>query len=120
MRLSSQRGGLGENIRVQMGCGGPRPGGVHITGTPKPLGALRKMYLTAEDAFMAYRYPNCWYICSIVRAPYLHIENDLKNLKRVLEMKNQQIGWQEKMIMELETNVSCHFPSRGGITEVIK
>ncbi|XP_075598188.1 microtubule-associated tumor suppressor candidate 2 [Balearica regulorum gibbericeps] len=38
----------------------------------------------------------------IVRAPYLHLEKDLKSLKHVLEMKNHQIHQQEKMIMELE------------------
>ncbi|RLW08377.1 hypothetical protein DV515_00003153 [Chloebia gouldiae] len=38
----------------------------------------------------------------IVRAPYLHLEKDLKSLKHVLEMKNLQIHQQEKMIMELE------------------
>ncbi|XP_040440333.1 microtubule-associated tumor suppressor candidate 2 [Falco naumanni] len=40
----------------------------------------------------------------IVRAPYLHLENDLRSLKHVLEMKNQQIHQQEKTIMELEKN----------------
>ncbi|KAM6212442.1 microtubule-associated tumor suppressor candidate 2 [Sarcoramphus papa] len=38
----------------------------------------------------------------IVRAPYLHLEKDLKSLKHVLEMKNHQIHQQEKIIMELE------------------
>ncbi|KAM9566117.1 microtubule-associated tumor suppressor candidate 2 isoform 1-T5 [Guaruba guarouba] len=38
----------------------------------------------------------------IVRAPYLHLEKDLKSLKHVLEMKNHQIHQQEKMIMDLE------------------
>uniref|UniRef100_A0A8C3UPT3 Microtubule associated scaffold protein 2 n=1 Tax=Catharus ustulatus TaxID=91951 RepID=A0A8C3UPT3_CATUS len=41
----------------------------------------------------------------IVRAPYLHLEKDLKSLKHVLEMKNLQIHQQEKMIMELEKQV---------------
>ncbi|MFT7818502.1 microtubule-associated tumor suppressor candidate 2 homolog isoform X5 [Arapaima gigas] len=35
-------------------------------------------------------------------APYQHIEKDLKSLKEVLEMKNQQIHEQEKKISELE------------------
>ncbi|XP_049679244.1 microtubule-associated tumor suppressor candidate 2 isoform X2 [Accipiter gentilis] len=38
----------------------------------------------------------------IERAPYLHLEKDLKSLKHVLEMKNHQIHEQEKMIMKLE------------------
>lgn len=55
-----------------------------------------------------------------MQAPYLHLEKDLKSLKHVLEMKNLQIHQQEKMIMELEKQVSCHFSYRGDITEVIK
>lgn len=35
-------------------------------------------------------------------------------------MKNLQIHQQEKMIMELEKQVSCPFSYRGHITEVIK
>lgn len=35
-------------------------------------------------------------------------------------MKNHQIHQQEKMIMELEKQVSCHFFSREDITEVMK
>ncbi|XP_028840729.1 microtubule-associated tumor suppressor candidate 2 isoform X2 [Denticeps clupeoides] len=35
-------------------------------------------------------------------APYQHIEEDLKSLKEVLQMKNQQIHDQEKKISELE------------------
>ncbi|XP_030648989.1 microtubule-associated tumor suppressor candidate 2 homolog [Chanos chanos] len=35
-------------------------------------------------------------------APYQHIEEDLKSLKEVLDMKNQQIHDQEKKISELE------------------
>uniref|UniRef100_A0A3P9DBY5 Microtubule associated scaffold protein 2 n=1 Tax=Maylandia zebra TaxID=106582 RepID=A0A3P9DBY5_9CICH len=35
-------------------------------------------------------------------APYKHIEEDLKSLKEVLEMKNQQIHQQELKISELE------------------
>uniref|UniRef100_A0A3B3ZCG9 Uncharacterized protein n=1 Tax=Periophthalmus magnuspinnatus TaxID=409849 RepID=A0A3B3ZCG9_9GOBI len=35
-------------------------------------------------------------------APYKHIEEDLKSLKEVLEMKNQQIHQQELKITELE------------------
>lgn len=39
-------------------------------------------------------------------APYQHIEEDLKSLKEVLEMKNQQIHDQEKKICHLEKVVS--------------
>lgn len=39
-------------------------------------------------------------------APYQHIEEDLKSLKEVLEMKNQQIHQQEVKISELEKLVS--------------
>ncbi|MGH0159880.1 UNVERIFIED_CONTAM: hypothetical protein FKN15_047586, partial [Acipenser sinensis] len=35
-------------------------------------------------------------------APYQHIEEDMKSLKQILEMKNQQIHEQEKKIMEFE------------------
>ncbi|KAI1903641.1 hypothetical protein AGOR_G00029290 [Albula goreensis] len=35
-------------------------------------------------------------------APYQHIQEDLKSLKEILEMKNQQIHEQEKKISELE------------------
>uniref|UniRef100_A0A674MP47 Microtubule associated scaffold protein 2 n=2 Tax=Takifugu rubripes TaxID=31033 RepID=A0A674MP47_TAKRU len=35
-------------------------------------------------------------------APYQHIEKDLKSLKEVVEMKNQQIHQQEKKISDLE------------------
>uniref|UniRef100_A0A3B4Z9B3 Microtubule associated scaffold protein 2 n=1 Tax=Stegastes partitus TaxID=144197 RepID=A0A3B4Z9B3_9TELE len=35
-------------------------------------------------------------------APYQHIEQDLKSLKEVVEMKNQQIHQQEKKITDLE------------------
>ncbi|KAM8897492.1 uncharacterized protein mtus2a isoform 1-T2 [Spinachia spinachia] len=35
-------------------------------------------------------------------APYQHIEQDLKSLKEVLEMKNQQIHQQEKKLSDLE------------------
>ncbi|XP_019467620.1 microtubule-associated tumor suppressor candidate 2 [Meleagris gallopavo] len=38
----------------------------------------------------------------IAQAPYLHLEEDLKSLKHVLELKNHQIHEQEKKIMELE------------------
>jgi len=38
-------------------------------------------------------------------APYQHIEEDLKSLKEVLEMKNQQIHQQELKISELEKMV---------------
>ncbi|XP_050985776.1 microtubule-associated tumor suppressor candidate 2 [Labeo rohita] len=40
-------------------------------------------------------------------APYQHIEEDLKSLKEVLEMKNQQIHQQELKISELEKMVNC-------------
>lgn len=39
-------------------------------------------------------------------APYKHIEEDLKSLKEVLEMKNQQIHQQDMKISELEKIVS--------------
>lgn len=39
-------------------------------------------------------------------APYQHIEEDLKSLKEVLEMKNQQIHQQELKISELEKMVN--------------
>jgi len=45
-----------------MGWGGPGPGGFHITETPKPLGALKKLCLKAKEAFMADGYLNHWYI----------------------------------------------------------
>uniref|UniRef100_A0A8C2UDS1 Microtubule associated scaffold protein 2 n=1 Tax=Coturnix japonica TaxID=93934 RepID=A0A8C2UDS1_COTJA len=38
----------------------------------------------------------------IAQAPYLHLVEDLKSLKHVLELKNHQIHEQEKKIMELE------------------
>ncbi|XP_036349303.2 microtubule-associated tumor suppressor candidate 2 isoform X2 [Ochotona princeps] len=38
----------------------------------------------------------------IALAPYQHLEEDMKSLKQVLEMKNQQIHQQEKKILELE------------------
>ncbi|XP_042723210.1 microtubule-associated tumor suppressor candidate 2 [Lagopus leucura] len=38
----------------------------------------------------------------IAKAPYLHLEEDLKSLKHVLELKNHQIHEQDKKIMELE------------------
>lgn len=41
-------------------------------------------------------------------APYQHIEEDLKSLKEVLEMKNQQIHQQELKISELEKLVSLY------------
>lgn len=43
----------------------------------------------------------------IALAPYQHLEEDMKSLKQVLEMKNQQIHQQEKKILELEKLVSC-------------
>nr|XP_045010563.1 microtubule-associated tumor suppressor candidate 2 isoform X2 [Jaculus jaculus]XP_045010565.1 microtubule-associated tumor suppressor candidate 2 isoform X2 [Jaculus jaculus]XP_045010566.1 microtubule-associated tumor suppressor candidate 2 isoform X2 [Jaculus jaculus]XP_045010567.1 microtubule-associated tumor suppressor candidate 2 isoform X2 [Jaculus jaculus]XP_045010568.1 microtubule-associated tumor suppressor candidate 2 isoform X2 [Jaculus jaculus]XP_045010569.1 microtubule-associat len=38
----------------------------------------------------------------IALAPYQHLEEDMKSLQQVLEMKNQQIHQQEKRIIELE------------------
>ncbi|XP_054575677.1 microtubule-associated tumor suppressor candidate 2 isoform X2 [Eptesicus fuscus] len=38
----------------------------------------------------------------VALAPYQHLEEDMKSLKQVLEMKNQQIHQQEKKIIELE------------------
>ena len=35
-------------------------------------------------------------------APYQHIEEDLRSLKEVVEMKNQQIHQQEQKISDLE------------------
>ncbi|XP_074427380.1 microtubule-associated tumor suppressor candidate 2-like [Larus michahellis] len=52
----------------------------------------------------------------IVRAPYLHLEEDLKSFKHVLEMKNHQIHQQEKMIMELEMQVEKNFKLEEKIT----
>ncbi|XP_005038090.1 PREDICTED: microtubule-associated tumor suppressor candidate 2 [Ficedula albicollis] len=52
----------------------------------------------------------------IVRAPYLHLEKDLKSLKHVLEMKNLQIHQQEKMIMELEKQVEKNLKLEEKIT----
>lgn len=42
-------------------------------------------------------------------APYKHIEEDLKSLKEVLEMKNQQIHQQDLKITELEKIVGLKF-----------
>lgn len=42
-------------------------------------------------------------------APYKHIDEDLKSLKDVLEMKNQQIHQQELKISELEKIVGFKF-----------
>lgn len=41
-------------------------------------------------------------------APYQHIEKDLKSLKEVVEMKNQQIHQQEKKISDLEKVVGSN------------
>ncbi|XP_053528893.1 microtubule-associated tumor suppressor candidate 2 isoform X1 [Artibeus jamaicensis] len=38
----------------------------------------------------------------VALAPYQHLEEDMKSLRQVLEMKNQQIHQQEKKIIELE------------------
>lgn len=45
-------------------------------------------------------------------APYQHIEEDLKSLKEVLEMKNQQIHQQELKISELEKMVNLQWRKR--------
>lgn len=42
----------------------------------------------------------------VALAPYRHLEEDMRSLKQVLEMKNQQIHQQEKRIAELEKLVS--------------
>lgn len=42
-------------------------------------------------------------------APYKHIEEDLKSLKEVLEMKNHQIHQQDLKITELEKIVRFEF-----------
>lgn len=48
-------------------------------------------------------------------APYQHIEEDLKSLKEVLEMKNQQIHQQEVKISELEKLVSVTTEENGKV-----
>lgn len=48
----------------------------------------------------------CSLSLQIALAPYQHLEEDMKSLRQVLEMKNQQIHQQEKKIMELEKLVS--------------
>lgn len=49
----------------------------------------------------------------VALAPYRHLEEDMRSLKQVLEMKNQQIHQQEKRIAELEKLVSRGvFPGR--------
>lgn len=54
-----------------------------------------------------YKWLNC---CSQeALAPYKHIEEDLKSLKEVLEMKNQQIHQQDLKITELEKIVGFKF-----------
>lgn len=47
--------------------------------------------------------------CQDALAPYKHIDEDLKSLKEVLEMKNQQIHQQEQKISELEKIVGFKF-----------
>lgn len=47
--------------------------------------------------------------CQDALAPYKHIEEDLKSLKEVLEMKNQQIHQQDLKISELEKIVGFKF-----------
>lgn len=47
--------------------------------------------------------------CQEALAPYKHIEEDLKSLKEVLEMKNQQIHQQALKISELEKIVGFKF-----------
>lgn len=44
-------------------------------------------------------------------APYQHIDQDLKSLKEVVEMKNQQIHQQEKKISDLEKVVGSNRPA---------
>lgn len=51
--------------------------------------------------------PICW--SQEALAPYKHIEEDLKSLKEVLEMKNQQIHQQDLKITELEKIVGFKF-----------
>lgn len=48
-------------------------------------------------------------------APYQHIEQDLKSLKEVVEMKNQQIHQQEKKISDLEKVVGSNRLSQSPI-----
>ncbi len=48
-------------------------------------------------------------------APYQHIEQDLKSLKEVVEMKNQQIHRQEKKISDLEKVVGSNKLSQSPI-----
>lgn len=52
-------------------------------------------------------------------APYRHIEEDLKSLKEVLEMKNQQIHQQELKISELEKIVGFKFLLRFSILRTV-
>lgn len=47
--------------------------------------------------------------CQEALAPYKHIEEDLKSLKEVLEMKNQQIHQQALKISDLEKIVGFKF-----------
>ncbi|XP_054241837.1 microtubule-associated tumor suppressor candidate 2 [Indicator indicator] len=54
----------------------------------------------------------------IARAPYQHLEKDLKSLKYVLEMKNNQIHKQEKMIMELEKQAEKNLKLEEKITKL--
>lgn len=48
---------------------------------------------------------NCVLCMQDALAPYQHVKEDLKSLKEVLEMKNQQIHKQEMKITELEKMV---------------
>ncbi|OXB81410.1 UNVERIFIED_CONTAM: hypothetical protein H355_001627 [Colinus virginianus] len=41
----------------------------------------------------------------LAKAPYLHLEEDLRSLKHVLELKNHQIHEQDRRIMDLEKQV---------------
>lgn len=52
----------------------------------------------------------CLYPLQEALAPYQHIEQDLKSLKEVVEMKNQQIHQQEKKISDLERVVGSNQP----------
>lgn len=58
-----------------------------------------------------YKWLNSNHICwnQDALAPYKHIEEDLKSLKEVLEMKNQQIHQQDLKITELEKIVGFKF-----------
>uniref|UniRef100_A0A3Q2ZDC1 Microtubule associated tumor suppressor candidate 2a n=1 Tax=Kryptolebias marmoratus TaxID=37003 RepID=A0A3Q2ZDC1_KRYMA len=52
--------------------------------------------------FLSFFLRECTCLHQDALAPYQHIEQDLKSLKEVVEMKNQQIHQQEKKISDLE------------------